>query len=456
MNTLKLLIIAGIFISQSLLYSQVISMDFPHFAGKSYEFILFQGDKQEKVIEGKIPDDGKFTLVVPKQYVPYQGMSRWLITNSEDGGGLDMVISGRDFSVSCQESKPNDTNIIYSGNAEVAELRDLYKRQQEIIMRYTSMQQAMKSFDRTDKNFHVFEQESREQEASFKKFQQEIKQNPDYAKMFLSMVNITMGIGTELSDDEKVRGRNIADYIVEEINWDALYTSGHWSTIISSWVDIHTRVLHDDNSFVNEFIKLTDKINDKKLYKDFARITAYYLTQQGRDALISVIAPYVISSGKIDDYEGSLSAYKMGAVGTQAPDLILKEYIGSVDAHNYKLTTLKSNDMADKIYKKTLLIFYESGCGPCENLLQQLPGKYEDIRSKGVRLISVSADKDESVFSNTSKKFLWKENYCDYEGIRGINFKNYGVAGTPTLVLIEPDGKIVAKTASLDDLLKNL
>jgi hypothetical protein len=40
--------------------AQSISMDFPAFAGKTYDFIIFQGSKAEKVMQDTIPKDGKF------------------------------------------------------------------------------------------------------------------------------------------------------------------------------------------------------------------------------------------------------------------------------------------------------------------------------------------------------------------------------------------------------------
>ncbi len=42
-------------------------------------------------------------------------------------------------------------------------------------------------------------------------------------------------------------------------------------------------------------------------------------------------------------------------------------------------TILISKDFAATKYDKTLILFYESGCGACEDLLQDLPKKYEQL-----------------------------------------------------------------------------
>jgi peroxiredoxin len=431
--------------------AQNIRMDFPHFAGKAYDFIIFQGDNQKTIYQGVIPSDGKFTLTVPKEYTPYTGMSRWLITGTKEGGGLDMLIPGKDFSVSCKETRPDEKNIIYTGNIQIEELNNLYQEQQKILEQCYAMLQALKTFQKTNENYVVFEKEYQKQVKNYEKFQNTLQNNADYTTQFIRILNITQGIGTQILDTEEKKARNIAQYIADDLDWQALYTSGHWAEIVSSWISIHTQVLKDPSVFVNDFAKISNKIKDSKLYIDFVGRTAYFLAQQGKDGLINAVAPLVITSGKITNYEGSLAVYTKGAVGTQAPNLIFTGQQGNKDAK-----ILKSNDLAGTDYNKTLLMFYESGCGPCENLLQEIPERYESIKSKGVHIISISADEDEKIFKNKAKDFLWKDTYCDYEGFKGVNFKNYGIAGTPTVFLIDRNGKILLRTAILEEVLSHL
>jgi thioredoxin-related protein len=429
--------------SLSLYPSQTINMEFPYFAGKAYDFIIFQGGQPKRVYQGTIPSDGKFTLTIPAEYAPYTGMSRWLITGTREGGGLDMVIPGRDFSVSCLSVQPDNGNVIYTGNAENARMNDIYKKQQEIFARHDAMLQASRAFPKTDKNYPVFEQEYRNQVKAYDKLQESLKKDKSYSTEFLRIVNITMGIGTRMEESEENRARNIAGYITDELDWEALYTSGHWSTVISSWIDIHTRVLKEDNAFVADFAKISSKINRADLYTDFAGRVADFLTGQGKDDLIDGISPLVRASGKIAKYEGSLAAYNRDGAGSPAPDLVVPK-----EDRDEKIS-LKSTELTGKDYQKVLLVFYESGCGACESLLQELPAGYERMKSAGVKVISVSADKDRASFESKAKSFPWKDSYCDFEGLKGVNFRSYGVTGTPTLVLIDNKGRILKRGVSL-------
>lgn len=440
----------------SLAFSQTIQMEFPHFAGRTYDLILFQGDKQVKVIQDTIPAGGKFTMTIPKEYAPYTGMSQWLLTNSDQGGGLDIPVSGKDFSVKCLVANPvNEADFVYNGNSDVALLNKLFREQQTIVNRFEAVNAVLNTYEKSDQNYPLFQKEYSKQQKAFTTFKQDIAKNNAYAAKVFNIFGFTMGIGTELQNTEQAKAKNIADNIANDLDFNVLYTSGHWTTIISSWVDIHTQVLQDKQAFASDFAKI-EKKTDSKLFTDFAGRVAYFLSQKGLDDYIAALAPIVNSSNKIKVFEGSMNAYKTNLIGSQAPDILLLEHIGNVADHNHQTNVLESKSFAEGDYKKTLLIFYESGCGPCENLLQQLPGNYENLKKKGVRIIAISADTDEKTFKDKAKDFPWKDTFCDYEGKNGINFQNYGVVGTPTIFLIDKSGKVEAKMAGLDETLDKL
>ena len=60
-------------------FAQKIEMLWPAFAGKTYDFIIFQGDKQVTAQQDTIAKDGSFVLSVPQEYAPYTGMCRWFL-----------------------------------------------------------------------------------------------------------------------------------------------------------------------------------------------------------------------------------------------------------------------------------------------------------------------------------------------------------------------------------------
>lgn len=444
MKHIKKVLVALFSIQCFTLNAQKIEMYFPKFAGKTYDFIIFDGSGT-KMVQDTIPKDGRFTLTVTKESTPYIGMSRWLITGTEEGGGLDMLIPGHDFAVSCTEITPDNQNIIYAGNVEIQQLNELYVKQQSIFKRYDAMFQAIKSFSSTDKNYSIFEIEHQEQLKTYENFQNELKEKNNYPGQFINIVNITQGIGTQLLQSEKEKAKNIVQYIAEDMDWQALYTSGHWTEIISSWIDMNSIFINDSQQFTGDFSKISNKIKNPKNYTDFVQVVAAALTRNGKDELIKTITPVVLKSGKVLSYQKASAVYLKGMEGTQAKDLVIKEY---PNHQNAKI--LKSIDFAGKDYTKTLILFYQSTCGNCEKLLAELKNEYDKIKTHKIRVIALSSDIDFSIFKNKAKDFQWKDSYADSEG---ENFKNYGVIGTPTLFLIDNEGKIILRSASLDNVL---
>jgi thiol-disulfide isomerase/thioredoxin len=435
-------------------FSQTISMDFPAFAGKTYELVIFQGSKAEKVVQDTIPKNGKFKLTIPKKYAPYTGMSRWLFTNSEHGGGIDMAIPGHDFSISCLSDKPDNTNIIYKGFDAVNELNRLYGLQQKIIDKFETMSKASKLYDQSHPLYASLIKEKEAQAKAYQDFHEDLKKNTNYNARFLPIVNLIHGHAHRLSDDEYEKGQIFNEFFSQKMNIQDLYVSGHWEGIIQSWVVYQSNVVNDKEKFAQDFKVLHDKIKNSVQYTDFVGKITFYLMQYTKDDYIEAIAPMVISSGKITSYEGkTMQVYVKAMIGSQAPDLVITQHIGKHEDHNHITIILSSKDFAQKGMQKTLLVFYESGCGPCQELMQQLQANYETLKKIGIDVIAIASDQNEQVFKNTSANFPWQRTFCDLHGKDGQNFKNYAVIGTPTMLLIDKAGKIEAKLATMQDIL---
>jgi len=295
------------------LKAQKIELYFPHFAGKTYDFIIFKGSQQETLTKGTIPEDGKFTLEIPENYSPYVGMSRWLITNSREGGGLDMYIPGKDFSVSCTEKNPTESTIIYKDNTGNKELNDLYRKQDTILRQYRVLSDALGIFPKKNKrSYKAFKREHKRIIKEYDKFQKELKNKNTYVTQLLQIINLTEGISVKLTDNEEERSILVADYILNDLNWDYLYTSGHWYSVISSWLNIHLHVIKNVDEFEADFLKLTSKISSSEAYTDFATRIAYVLKDEKNKEFIEAISPIVLESEKVKEFTGALDIFLNG------------------------------------------------------------------------------------------------------------------------------------------------
>lgn len=280
------------------LHAQEIKMYFPHFAGKSYDFIIFQGSESKTVMQGVIPENGYFQLKIPKDYSLYTGMSRWLITGTREGGGLDMFVLGKDFSVSCDSDAPNEKNIVFKNNDSYKALNDLYREQEGILKRYESMLFATKSYPKTDKNYSNFQHEVLTQKQSYNLFQDSLEKKGGYVGKFLQIVNLTRGKGNRIFENSSDEAENINHFIVNTLEWPLLYTSGHWTTVLNIWVGIHSDIFKDEKRFAKDFKTITSKIKSPEQYTDFVNRVLYSLRELGRDDYISVVNKSAIASGK--------------------------------------------------------------------------------------------------------------------------------------------------------------
>ncbi|MEI2274374.1 thioredoxin family protein [Sphingobacterium sp. ML3W] len=416
--------------------TQTISMYFPHFTGKKYDFIIFQGGHPKTIYQGTIPQDGKFVLTIPKEYAPYTGMSRWLITGTTEGGGLDMFIPGTDFSVSCESSQPNESNIIYADNGKNKEFNRLYSSSNDILERY---RQALSSAA-TD--------ELGKQKEAYASLSKGLSAQGDYISQLTQICNVEAGFGTHLLEKEHERAANVADFIRDQLNWETLYTSGHWNAVIDSWLYSRIDVLKDPTRFTSDFQKIASRIKSPLIFTELAQDIASRLVQRGDDDYIGYIAKTVVSSGKITAFDGPLAFYIKGTVGSVAPDLVFKTGTSS-KSNKMKKRTISIN-ASGKDFVRTILIFYQSDDPNSMETLKQLSTKYKTIKASGTRVIALSADSEEKIFNSKIHSFPWLDTYCDYQGVKGENFQSYGITGVPTLFLIDAEGKILSRGGSIN------
>jgi thiol-disulfide isomerase/thioredoxin len=439
-------------------FAQTLEFNFPKFASKTYDFIIFQGSELVKIKENDtVPLSGLVKIVIPEKYAPYTGMCRWDIINTADAGGLNMALPGYGFKVSCFSAQPNATNIQWEGYDAINELSRLFQAQQVFIDKFDAMSRAVSLYEADHPLHAIFEQEQVAQQEAYLQFRQHLRQDTSYSARFLPIANLMRGISPSLINDYDEKANLINRYITNELDFNHLYTSGHWADILQIWILVHVQVLQDKSRFGNDFNIISQRIGETKVYIDFIETVTQYLIQYGKDDFIAEIAPAVVHYGDIAVYKDKaiLQVYYKAMVGYQAPDLVLTHDVGK-EAVEYQTTVIKSSDLAKGDYRYSLLLFYQSTCGACEHLIQDMIGQYEKLKLQGIRLISISSDTDLKVFENSSSNCPWPDKYCDFEGKSGVNFRNYAVIGTPTLILLDKQGRVLLKSATLEQVVSFL
>lgn len=99
----------------------------------------------------------------------------------------------------------------------------------------------------------------------------------------------------------------------------------------------------------------------------------------------------------------------------------------------------------------TLLLFYETDCSNCESVLRDLCGFYPTLKDKNIRVISIASDDNEETFLSRATSLPWAIKWYEPQGFYSSDFESYGVAFTPTLVLVDSNGCVVGSYRTLEE-----
>ncbi|MDR3697043.1 TlpA disulfide reductase family protein [Mucilaginibacter sp.] len=184
------------------------------------------------------------------------------------------------------------------------------------------------------------------------------------------------------------------------------------------------------------FQLLMDRINNES-YPDATYLQAQFskLSQSLRESKAGVA------------FQQRLDVLNAVAVGAVAPDFTQPDTTGTL----VKLSSFKG--------KYVLLDFWASWCGPCRNENPNLVKAYNNFKEKNFTILSVSLDQP-------GKKDSWL-NAIHADGLKWNHVSDlkfwsndaavlYGVRAIPQNLLIDPEGKIVAKNIFGEDLQNKL
>lgn len=147
----------------------------------------------------------------------------------------------------------------------------------------------------------------------------------------------------------------------------------------------------------------------------------------------------------VKDLDGIIKQLENVQIGKVAPEFSLPDTAGvSVSLSDFK-------------GKYVLLDFWASWCPPCRRENPNVVKAFNEYKDKNFTIVGISLDKDKSKWmkaiadDNLAWTHLSDLKYWDSE-IPAL----YGVRGIPANVLLDPDGVIVAKNITGEDLHKKL
>jgi thiol-disulfide isomerase/thioredoxin len=447
----KFLLLTSLLLNLSVGFAQTLRLDLPYYKGKEAVVVAKQGVRNDTIQRLTFDAFGKATISITKLEHPAlaalligkEVQFPFILSPSENA-----LISGKNEPIT-----PLNTSVLNSiENTEIAR----WGKESNLLKGKNAGISQLLTFYTEGSPFSLNLQKERSDLAkSINSLSDTLKKSPLFAAKYIQLRDL-LETTFKHTPESPLAVEASRKALINDVDMTALHGSDVWFEVLNNSLDIYAKGSPNHEKFGEDMVVLMKKTKSNAVVTDLAEaaisICAQFSWQKDQD----IIADYLIASNRISNPRGGLKKLmqmQAMAVGKKAPDLILTQHIGRVEDHNHQKTILKSEEFSET---KTLVIFYQSGCGHCETTMNSLRDNYADLAKKGVKIIAISADTDDLVFKNTANSYPWKDSYCDLEGTKGINFKNYAVLGTPTMVLIDKKGNIAAKIATTDELLQHL
>lgn len=194
----------------------------------------------------------------------------------------------------------------------------------------------------------------------------------------------------------------------------------------------YTALVDSHNAYLKNFIETNTT--------SFASLAAiqqlvpedFFSTYQKLDAGLFAKFP---NSSYVKSFHEAIAAQSKLAPGSEAPEITMNTFDG---------TPLSLSSLRGKI---VLVDFWASWCGPCRAENPNVVAAYKKYKDKGFDVFSVSLDKDADKWKQAVMKdgLAWKNHVCDFKYWQSPVIQLYNFSAIPTNVLLDKEGKILAK-----------
>ncbi|MFM2266996.1 MAG: hypothetical protein RL757_437 [Bacteroidota bacterium] len=191
---------------------------------------------------------------------------------------------------------------------------------------------------------------------------------------------------------------------------------------------------------------------NSKAYKyALSGVVISLLERQNNENLIHFGNKYIKEYGNDDQQvrnavQEAVSKFKNSMIGGIAPDIVQGDTTGKMLA----LSSLRG--------KVVMIDFWASWCGPCRRDNPHVVGLYQKYKDRGFDIFSVSLDqsRDRWIQAIKDDKLSWSSHVSDLQQWSNAAARLYGISSVPSTVLLDREGRIIARNLRGDALDKKL
>ena len=263
------------------------------------------------------------------------------------------------------------------------------------------------------------------------------------ANDLMNKMSIKGSVESELVfNTQKMLGKYEAKLDSLENIYETNKTSERADSIYASLIKEYESIETEKNLKISEFVKSNKQNLSSLFFVEKMNFDENFALLQDLDKVLYEKYAGIIF---VEELHRKVQNAAKLAIGAVAPEITLADPDGNL----ISLSSLKG--------KYVLIDFWASWCSPCRKENPNVVKLYADFKDKGFEILGVSLDRSKDNWINAIKAddLTWIH-ISDLKFWQSQAAKDYSVEGIPFTVLLDKDGKIIAKGLRGEALRKKL